>query len=568
MEININRKSTIPIYLQISNHIRESILSGAMPAGYKLPPERKFAQRLCVNRSTVLNAYRELKASGLIDSHIGRGTVVADFVLGAVGEEANRRMAQDNREAISKRQDVSEAIYKNMSNAGYDSSSEAIYKNMSNAGYDSSNEVVHGSTNEVVHGSTNEVVHGSANEVVHGSANGAVYGSTNGVLYSSTNGALSGEMSSNLPMPPMPWDQLFSESSLRMRDTTVRNLLKLSGKKDMVLFAAGVTAPGMDSLEALQRIQTEVVKSHGHTAVQHLPSDGFYPLRESISKFMGDRGIYRSAAETMVLSGSQQGLDLVARAFIDPGDIVFVEEPTFFSAIHIFKAAGARVVGVPIDSDGLRTDVLSMLLKRFKPKIIYTIPDFQNPSGAVMSIERRKELLSLAHKNQIILLEDDPYGMLRYEGNGVPALKAMDVHDNVLYLSTFSKLLFPGFRVGWISGPQQVLHRLTILKQTADLHTSSLPQLIFNRFLREGLMGSHMKMAIKENRKRRDIMHDELMDAKLEGLSLNRPEGGLYLWCRLPDVMLQSRLLSQSVDNGVSFVPGNVFFREMQQVTT
>ncbi len=387
-----------------------------------------------------------------------------------------------------------------------------------------------------------------------------MYSSADGVLHSSTNGALSGEMSSNLPIPPMPWDQLFSESSLRMRDTTIRNLLKLSGKKDMILFAAGATAPGMDSLEALQRIQAEVVKSHGHTAVQHLPSDGFYPLRESISKLMGDRGINRSAAETMVLSGSQQGLDLVARAFIDPGDIVFVEEPTFFSAIHIFKAAGARVVGVPMDSDGMRTDVLSMLLKRFKPKIIYTIPDFQNPSGAVMSIERRKELLSLAHRNQIILLEDDPYGMLRYEGNGVPALKAMDVHDNVLYLSTFSKLLFPGFRVGWISGPQQVLHRLTILKQTADLHTSSLPQLIFDRFLREGLMGSHMKMAIKENRKRRDIMHDELMDAKLEGLSWNRPEGGLYLWCRLPDVMLQSRLLSHSVDNGVSFVPGNVFF--------
>jgi DNA-binding transcriptional MocR family regulator len=275
---------------------------------------------------------------------------------------------------------------------------------------------------------------------------------------------------------------------------------------------------------------------------------------------MSGRGINASADETMVLSGSQQGLDLSARAFIDNGDVVFVEEPTFFSATHIFRAAGARVVGVPTDKDGMRTDVLAMLLKRFKPKIIYTIPDFQNPSGAVMSLDRRNELLSLAYRNQIIVLEDDPYGMLRYEGNSLPALKAMDVHDNVLYLSTFSKLLFPGLRVGWISGPPQVLHRFTLLKQMADLHTSSLPQLIFDRFLREGLMPGHLEKANKENCKRRDVMNEELTAAKLEGLTWNRPEGGLYLWCRVPDPMPQSRLLSRSVDNGVSFVPGNTFY--------
>lgn len=150
-------------------------------------------------------------------------------------------------------------------------------------------------------------------------------------------------------MPPMPWDQLFSESSLRMQDTTVRDLLKLSGRKDMILFAAGVTVPGMDSLDALRRIQADVVKIYGHTAVQHMPADGFHPLRESITGLMSKRGINASVTETMLLTGSQQGLDLVARAFIDPGDVVFVEEPTFFSAIHIFRAAGARIVGVPTD---------------------------------------------------------------------------------------------------------------------------------------------------------------------------------------------------------------------------
>lgn len=455
MEIKINRESATPIYLQISNSIRELILAGGLPAGYMLPPERKLADRLQVNRSTILNAYRELKAGGLVDSHIGQGTSVTLLPL---SEAADREKP------------------------------------------------------------------------------GATI------------------------IPSMPWEQLFSESSMRMQDTTVRDLLKMSGSSDMILFAAGVTVPGLDSLDALQRIQTDVLKNYGHTSVQHLPTEGFYPLRESISILMKERGITASASETMVLSGSQQGLDLAARAFIDPGDIVFVEEPTFFSAFHIFKAAGARVIGVPIDRDGMRMDMLTMLLARFKPKLIYTIPDFQNPSGAVMSLERRRQLLSLAYKNQILILEDDPYGMLRYEGHHLPAIKSFDINGNVLYLSTFSKLLFPGFRVGWISAPPQVLYRFTMLKQMADLHTSSLPQLIFDRFLREGLLAGHLEKANAENRRRRDTMLTELASANLDGLSWNRPEGGLYLWCRLPEGMLQSRLLSKAVENNVSFIPGNTFY--------
>ncbi len=561
MDIKINRESVIPIYTQIYNEIRVMILSGAMPAGYKLLPERKLAEKLGVNRSTVLNAYRELKAIGLIESHIGQGTTVVDFrsgeTLGYDGgymtgvrkpgyDDKSRGIADigsSHGESVSGRATVA---------GGRPPMADAIYDTMTG-----DREPVADRRPSMADAAYDTMAGGRA-PVAEG-----MYGRISGgrVTIADFSEGISGGMGhGNSPMPPMPWDQLFSESSLRMQDTTVRDLLKLSGRKDMILLAAGVTVPGIDSLEALKRIQTDVVKSHGHTVVQHMPADGFYPLRESITKLMSERGINATATETMVLSGSQQGLDLAARAFIDPGDVVFVEEPTFFSAVHIFRAAGARVVGVPTDSDGMRIDVLSMLLKRFKPKLIYTIPDFQNPSGAVMSLERRNELLSLAYRNQIIILEDDPYGMLRYEGNALPALKAMDVHDNVLYLSTFSKLLFPGFRVGWISGPPQVLHRLTLLKQMADLHTSSLPQLIFDRFLREGLMKGHLEKANKENCRRRDVMHEELVAARLEGLNWNRPEGGLYLWCRIPDSMPQSRLLSRSVDNGVSFVPGNTFY--------
>ena len=589
MDIKINRESVIPIYTQIYNTIRAMILSGAMPAGYKLPPERKLAEQLGVNRSTVLNAYRDLKAIGLIESHIGQGTTVADFRYGEPVASVGATKAGGIYDTTTDGRAIKAGgVYDTMADVGasmaggrYDTMADVgapmaggRYDTMADGGASMADTMAsrRGSMTSARGPETGDVQgkmtgRGPMTDGEYGRMHDRMHDrrvSTDDVSERISRGtghiSAPDNSSNNSPMPPMPWDQLFSESSLRMQDTTVRDLLKLSGRKDMILFATGVTVPGIDSLEALRRIQTDVVKSHGHTAVQHMPADGFYPLRESITKLMSDRGINATAAETMVLSGSQQGLDLVTRAFIDPGDIVFVEEPTFFSAFHIFRAAGARVVGVPTDHDGMRTDVLSMLLKRFKPKLIYTIPDFQNPSGAVMSIERRNELLSMAYRNQIIILEDDPYGRLRYEGNAMPALKAMDVHDNVLYLSTFSKLMFPGFRVGWISGPPQVLHRLTILKQMADLHTSSLPQLIFDRFLREGLMKGHLEKAIEENRRRRDIMLEELTAAELEGLSWNKPEGGLYLWCSIPDSMPQSRLLSRAVDNGVSFVPGKTFY--------
>jgi DNA-binding transcriptional MocR family regulator len=200
------------------------------------------------------------------------------------------------------------------------------------------------------------------------------------------------------------------------------------------------------------------------------------------------------------------------------------------------------------------------LMERFKPKMIYTIPTFQNPSGSVMSLERRKQLLSLAYRHQAIILEDDPYGQLRYEGKQLPPLKALDRHGYVLYLSTFSKLLFPGFRVGWLAAPVQVIHQFTVVKQIADLHSSSLPQFIFDRFLREGLHIEHIKRMISENVSRRDIMLNELEKHAVHGMEWNRPEGGLYLWCKLPEEVILSKLLAKAVENGVAFVPGNAFF--------
>lgn len=452
MKIDVNRDSTVPVYLQISSQIRDLILSGHIAPGSRLTPERKLAGELGVNRSTVLNAYRELKSNGYADSRVGQGTVVASGM----------------REPGS-----------------------------------------------------------------------------------------SGDLFDPLPMP---WEQLFSESMSRSSDTTVRDLLKQASSKDMILFAAGASAQGLDSLDELLQVQQEVVREYGHTVVGHMPTEGYYPLRESICNLMEVRGITSHPSEVMILSGSQQGLDLAARIFLDPGDVVLVEEPTFFCAFQIFKTMGARVIGIPTDNDGMRTDLLASMIERFKPKLIYTIPDFQNPSGMVMSLERRRQLLSLAYKHQVAILEDDPYGRLRYEGEDVPPLKALDRHGYVIYLSTFSKLLFPGFRVGWLAAPAAVLNRFTMLKQNADLHTSSLTQLIFYKFISKGLLEGQIKRIINENSLRRDIMLDELAKTAVSGMYWNKPKGGLYLWCRIPDGIPQSRMLAKASEYGVAFVPGNAFY--------
>lgn len=452
MKLELDRKSSISLYLQIRNCIRGMILDGTLKAGDPLPPERKLAQALGVNRSTVQNAYRELEADGFVDSHVGRGTTVALSHPGAEGE-------------------------------------------------------------------------------------------------------------AHIPVG-IPWKQYISESMSRSKQTLVRDLLEIANRKDIISFAAGVAVPGMDSLDALRRIQRQVIKEKGHAVLQHTPTEGLYSLRESISFLMKERNAPVSPEEIIVLSGSQQGIDLLARMFIDPGDTVIVEEPTFFCAVQIFRSLGARVLGVPIDRDGMRVDILEKLLERHKPKFIYTMPLFQNPSGTVLSMERRRQLLRLAYQYQLPIIEDDAYGELRYEGEALPPLKGMDAYGYVIYLSTFSKILFPGFRIGWMAAPSPVVQQAMMLKQMADLHSSSLAQWVMDCFLREGFIGPHLERINAENRYRRDVMLEALEKWALPGITWGRPQGGLYVWCELPEQIKSSELMTRATENGVAFVPGSVFYPE------
>lgn len=450
MQIKIDRNSKTPIYIQIRNQIRAMIFDGRLLPGSLLPPERKLAESLGVNRSTVLTAYRELKADGLVDSHVGRGTIV----LSVMAEVSESRSEFD---------------------------------------------------------------------------------------------------------PPL-YTQFFSRISERANDPFLRDLLVMANREDVVSFAAGMPAIEKDPVDTLQGIEEELIKQPNHEALKLTPTEGFWSLREAISDLMQKRGICASPGEILVLSGSQQGIDIAARVFIDPGDVVIVEEPSFFSALQIFNAAGARIIGVPVDDQGMRVDVLEQLLQRYRPKLIYTMPTYQNPSGVSMSLERRRRLLELAYRRKVLIIEDDPYGEIKYEGARMPFLKELDTYGYVIYLSTFSKILFPGIRIGWMSAPKPIIHQFTMIKQLQDLHANSISQWIVERFLRSGGFEAHVKRICEEYRVKRDIMLDALIDRPVPGLEWIKPMGGYYLWCKLPEGTPHMSLLVNAAERGVSYVPGTAFY--------
>jgi len=446
VEISIDRDSNEPIFRQVVREIQGLIRSGSLPEGFRLPPERRLADALGVNRSTIFNAYRELKALGLVDAHVGRGTAV---------------------------------------------------------------------------------------------------------------------LKAPAPIPDaigVPWRQLFRESVARSHDPIISDLLALTEREDVISFSIGLPAPELLPLDIFAKYTTELIRDVGAPLLLHCPTEGHSPLRETLAQWVAARGIRARASEVLVVSGSQQGLDLVARIFIDPGDVVVVEEPTYIGALQSFRVAGAKIIGIPVDEDGMRTDILASILERERPKLIYTLPTYQNPSGAVMSIERRRHLLELASRWHVPILEDDPYSELRYEGEPLPSLKALDENDLVLYQSTFSKALFPGLRIGYLVVPPVVLRQLALAKQGADLHANSFSQYLLERFVRDGHFATHIEYSKAAYRRRRDLMAAALMKDPTIGLEFAVPKGGFYIWCRLPDGVEQSALLANAAARGVVFLPGRACY--------
>src|SRR4051812_1823727 len=346
----------------------------------------------------------------------------------------------------------------------------------------------------------------------------------------------------------------------QLRPSTIREILKVAAQPEIISFAGGLPAPELFPVEAVRAAADNTLAIHGREALQYGPSEGLPVLREWIAAELQRRQIKISASEILVTNGSQQVLDLVAKVFLNPGDVVLTENPTYLAAIQAFQALEARFVPVPTDSDGLIPDALPELIKKHRPKFLYTIPNFQNPTGVTMKAERREALARIAAEYSLVILEDDPYGKLRYSGTEVPPIKHWDEAGWVLYASTFSKTIAPGLRLGWVAAPAEIFSRLLILKQAADLHTSSFDQRVAYAYLSANDQLLHLEKICAVYGERYNVLDTALRAEMPSGFTWTKPEGGMFLWVTGPASLDSLELLQRAIAQKVAFVPGRDFF--------
>jgi 2-aminoadipate transaminase len=367
------------------------------------------------------------------------------------------------------------------------------------------------------------------------------------------------------------WTEQYAARTDGMGGSVIREILKLTQLPDIISFAGGLPAPELFPVEQVASATQRMLEQQGRQALQYSTTEGYPPLREMIADIMCRSGITCSPDNVLITSGSQQALDLIGKVLIDPGDRILVEEPTYLGALQAWNLYQADFVTVPNDDNGMQPDPLARILREGKVKFIYALPNFQNPSGTTMSYERRVELVRLAEEHGVPIVEDDPYGQLRFEGDHEPPLIALDAEiktsaaqarlaeGNVIYLSTFSKIMAPGFRVAWMVGPRDVLGQLVRAKQGADLHTSTINQMVIYETARDGFLEQHIETIKRVYRERRDLMLGLMEELFPPGVTWTHPKGGLFLWVRLPAGMDSAALLKKAVEAKVAFVPGGPF---------
>jgi 2-aminoadipate transaminase len=354
--------------------------------------------------------------------------------------------------------------------------------------------------------------------------------------------------------------ELYASRMRQLRPSTIREILKVAAQPEIISFAGGLPAPELFPVDAVRAAAENVLTHNGREALQYGPSEGFPPLREWIAGELQSRKIKAVSSDVLVTNGSQQVLDLVAKVFLNPGDVVLTENPTYLAAIQAFQALEARFVPVPTDSEGLIPEALPELIKLHRPKFLYTIPNFQNPTGVTMKVERRQALVRIAAEHKLVIIEDDPYGKLRYRGTEVPPIKHFDEDGWVIYASTFSKTIAPGLRLGWVAAPAEVFSRLLILKQAADLHTSSFDQRVAYTYLTGNDQSVHLERIRKAYGERFGVMDAALKAEMPAGYQWTKPEGGMFLWITGPASLDGLELLERAIKEKVAFVPGRDFF--------
>ncbi|MBN2899064.1 MAG: PLP-dependent aminotransferase family protein [Clostridia bacterium] len=356
-------------------------------------------------------------------------------------------------------------------------------------------------------------------------------------------------------------ETLFSDRAKNIVASEIREILKLTSKEGIISFAGGLPAPELFPYQQLKSISREVLDSMGPAALQYNTTEGYEPLREKIAERMTNQGMKTSADDVLITNGSQQGLDFAGKIFLNPNDIVLCESPSYLGAINAFRAYGCDFVEVDTDEDGMVMASLEEKLKTVENvKFIYVIPNFQNPTGRTWTLERRKELMALANKYNKVIIEDNPYGELRYEGEAVASLRSMDTEGRVVYLGTFSKTFCPGLRIGWVTASPTLLNKFILVKQGADLQTNSMSQRELDLFLEQNDFDAHIQTLIALYKKRRDIMVDAIESYFPKHVSYGKPHGGLFLWVTVPEGIDTKVLLDKAVDLGVAYVPGVSFF--------
>lgn len=371
------------------------------------------------------------------------------------------------------------------------------------------------------------------------------------------------------------WKRRYAQRTQHMSSSTIRELLKLTEQPDIISFAGGLPAPELFPVEAFQAAADRVLQKHGQKALQYSTTEGYLPLREFIVQKMGEYGIKATPDNILITSGSQQALDLIGKLLINPGDLILTERPTYLGALQAWRAYQADYISVPVDDEGLQTNQLEEALAA-GPKFMYILPNFQNPAGVTLSLERRQRLISMADRYGIPIIEDDPYGELRFEGEHIPPLVTLDANrlngrspshnglgffrGNVIYLSTFSKTLAPGLRLAWIVAPTDVIRMCVTAKQGMDLHTGSFVQMAAYEMIKDGYLKGHVRKIRQVYSERRDIMLQAMETHFPATVHWTHPSGGLFLWVTLPDGMDAAEVLQEAIAHKVAFVPGISFY--------
>lgn len=364
-------------------------------------------------------------------------------------------------------------------------------------------------------------------------------------------------------------DYTFSNKISSLQPSAIREILKATADPSIIPLAAGNPAPDAFPVDEVRAIAKDILEKRPVDALQYGVSEGYQPLRDTIAQWQKkDENIGRDFDSVLIVSGATQVMDLTTKVLCNEGDVVICEEPSFIGSLNCFRSYGCKLKGIPVEADGMNVAALEVALKATpNAKFIYTIPNFQNPSGATMSLAKRKRVYELAKQYGVIILEDNPYGYLRVSGEPIPTIKSMDEDGIVIYAGSFSKILAPGLRVAFCIAPQQILAKMTVGKQAADVHTACLNQMIVDEWFKKYDVSAHIAKIQKIYAEKLNLMCSCIDKELGDFVEYVRPEGGLFIWCKLPDDVDMLEFVKKAVEKKVAVVPGNAFLMDDKGTT-